>query len=177
MDALLANAGTSATPQPAAQEETKAAAGKGIGKGGSLKGNLEQLLKLLATLVVVHDREIQDPKDMRSIALIVPDQAVKQQISFYASTRTYAPVMAAHGWEDIVPQLNEHSRKGQWPAMAELISDEMLAEFAVIGRRHEVGDLLREKYTGVLDRIGIYMPFRPGSDDGWWQDVIAAVKK
>ena len=80
MDALLANAGTSATPQPAAQEETKAAAGKGIGKGGSLKGNLEQLLKLLATLVVVHDREIQDPKDMRSIALIVPDQAVKQQV-------------------------------------------------------------------------------------------------
>jgi probable F420-dependent oxidoreductase len=104
-------------------------------------------------------------------------QAVKQQISFYASTRTYAPVLAAHGWEDIVPQLNEHSRKGQWPEMADLISDEMLAEFAVIGRRNEVGDLLREKYTGVLDRIGIYMPFRPGSDDDWWRDVIAAVKR
>ncbi|HEV8586928.1 MAG TPA: TIGR03617 family F420-dependent LLM class oxidoreductase, partial [Methylomirabilota bacterium] len=36
-------------------------------------------------------------------------QAVKQQIAFYASTRTYEPVLAAHGWQDLVPHLHRKS--------------------------------------------------------------------
>ena len=43
-----------------------------------------------ATFVVVGDTE----KERAAQA-----QTVKQQIAFYASTRTYQPVLAAHGWE------------------------------------------------------------------------------
>ncbi|NJS36456.1 MAG: AAA family ATPase, partial [Brachymonas sp.] len=32
-------------------------------------------------------------------------QTVKQQIAFYGSTRTYQPVLAAHGWDDLTAKL------------------------------------------------------------------------
>lgn len=103
-------------------------------------------------------------------------RAIKQQISFYASTRTYAPVLAAHGWEEVGPRLNALSREGKWDGMADLISDEMLAELAVVGRREDIGRLLREKYDGLLDRISLYLPYSPGKDDDWWSEVVATVQ-
>src|SRR4051812_34847250 len=39
---------------------------------------------------------------------------VRQQISFYASTRTYEPVLAAHGWESLNRDLHQKSVTGDW---------------------------------------------------------------
>ena len=50
-----------------------------------------------STFVVLGDTE-----DERRAAR----QAVKQQIAFYASTRTYEPVLAVHGWGDLIPHLH-----------------------------------------------------------------------
>ncbi len=99
----------------------------------------------------------------------------KQQISFYASTRTYRKILEIHGWEEVSPRLNELSRQGKWTEMADLISDEMLAEFAVIGRRDQIGRLLKEKYEGLLDRISFYEAFEPGREDDWWQQLIQEI--
>ena len=42
--------------------------------------------------------------------------AVKQQIAFYASTRTYEPVLEAHGWQDLTPALHrEIGRRATGP--------------------------------------------------------------
>ena len=100
---------------------------------------------------------------------------MKQQIAFYASTRTYAPVLAQHGWEDLSPRLHELSRQGRWGDMGGLITDEMLSEFAVVAARDKVGGFLKRKYEGVLDRISLYLPYTPGRDDDWWADVVAKV--
>ena len=103
--------------------------------------------------------------------------AIKQQIAFYASTRTYATILEQHGWEDLSPKLNALSRQGRWGDMGSLITDDMLAEFAVMGTRDKIGDLLRRKYEGVLDRISLYMPYMPGAQDDWWADVVAKVRR
>jgi len=66
-------------------------------------------------------------------------EAVRQQIAFYASTRTYEPVLAAHGWEGIGPELHQKSLDGDWKAMARLITDEMLDAIAVSGTYESVG--------------------------------------
>lgn len=81
---------------------------------------------------------------------------VRQQISFYASTRTYAPVLEAHGWGDVCQQLNEKAAKGDWGGMAELITDDMLAVYATEGTWDELPGLLRKKYDGLIDRLGLY---------------------
>jgi probable F420-dependent oxidoreductase len=102
--------------------------------------------------------------------------AVRQQLSFYASTRTYIGVLEAHGWGETCYRLNEKAAKGDWGGMAALITDEMLQVYAVEGTYDEVPDLLRKKYGGILDRLGFYTPIRPGADDGEWGRLIAACR-
>ena len=71
--------------------------------------------------------------------------------------------------DDVVLQLNDKEVKNYRGFI------EMLGEFAVIGKRDEVPGLLRAKYEGVLDRVSLYMPFVPGTDDDWWQEVVNAM--
>ncbi len=92
-------------------------------------------------------------------------EAVRQQIAFYASTRTYEPVLAAHGWEGIVPELHQKSLDGDWKAMARLITDEMLDAIAVSGTYESVGTKLRERYAGLVDRITLYQPYESLVDE------------
>jgi probable F420-dependent oxidoreductase len=109
-----------------------------------------------ATFVVVGDTE----EELRDNA-----RSVKQQIAFYASTRTYEPVLAAHGWQDLVPHLHRKSVEGDWKGMADLITDEMVDAYAVRGTYATIGARLRERYAGLLDRTALYQPYQPGLDD------------
>lgn len=90
---------------------------------------------------------------------------VKQQIAFYASTRTYEPVLAAHGWQDLTPHLHRKSVEGDWKGMADLITDEMVDAFAVTGTYATIGAQITERYRGLLDRTSLYQPDQPGLDD------------
>ncbi len=103
-----------------------------------------------ATFVVVGDTEGERAANT---------EAVRQQIAFYASTRTYEPVLAAHGWEGIAPELHQKSLDGDWKAMARLISDDMLDTIAVSGTYESIGTKLRERYAGLVDRIALYQPY------------------
>lgn len=92
-------------------------------------------------------------------------EAARQQIAFYASTRTYEPVLASHGWEAIGPELHQKSLEGDWKAMARLITDEMLDVIAVSGTYENIGTKLRERYSGLLDRIALYQPYESRVDE------------
>jgi probable F420-dependent oxidoreductase len=92
-------------------------------------------------------------------------QMVKQQIAFYGSTRTYQPVLAAHGWEDVAPKLHKKSVEGDWAGMADLITDEMLDAYAVTATYDKLRDALVARYGGLLDRTALYQPYQPSLDD------------
>jgi len=92
-------------------------------------------------------------------------QTVKQQIAFYASTRTYQPVLAAHGWEDVTGQLHRKSVEGDWKGMADLITDEMLDTYAVTATYENLHAKILERYQGLLDRTGLYQPYQPNLND------------
>ena len=92
-------------------------------------------------------------------------EAVRQQIAFYASTRTYAPVLEAHRWEAISPELHAKSLEGDWKGMSRLITDEMIDEVAINGTYETIGKKLRERYVGLLDRISPYQPYEVKTDD------------
>jgi probable F420-dependent oxidoreductase len=79
------------------------------------------------------------------------------QIAFYASTRTYEPVLAAHGWQDLTPRLHKKSVEGDWAGMAALVTDEMLRVFAVEAPLDELRAALDQRYAGLLDRIAPYV--------------------
>ena len=100
---------------------------------------------------------------------------IKSQIAFYGSTPTYQPVLELHGWQAIGEQLNLLSRQGRWIEMAEMISDEMLNEFAIVAPHNELARRVRERYEGLLDRIAYYFPFEPDVNEQLWRDGIAVL--
>ena len=80
---------------------------------------------------------------------------MKQQIAFYASTPAYRAVLETEGW-DFGPTLTAMSKRGRWEEMAEVIDDDVLAKFAVIGTPDEIGPAIRERYGQRLDRVSYY---------------------
>jgi probable F420-dependent oxidoreductase len=101
-------------------------------------------------------------------------EKVRQQIAFYASTRTYKPVLDLHGWGEVCLRLSEKAAKGEWESMAQEITDDMLTEFAVTGSPEEVPGLLKAKYDGLLDRVMFYHADRPGQNTARWRKIIEA---
>lgn len=100
---------------------------------------------------------------------------VIQQISFYGSTPTYRPVLECHGWGEIGQQLSELAAQQRWAEMPSLISEEMIAAFAVEAEPDELGAALRERFAGLLDRVALYMPFVPGQHDDFWRKLVQDV--
>ena len=89
--------------------------------------------------------------DRSSIRAMQAD--VRKRIAFYASTRSYFPVLEAHGFLETGQQLHHMSLKGEWAQMGELVSDEMLAAFSVSGEYDEIADKFVERYGGLLDEV------------------------
>ncbi len=104
------------------------------------------------------------------------DLFVRSQLAFYASTPSYRPVMALHGWESVAEQLSGLAARGQWGEMPGCISDEMLATFAVVATPAELPGLLRKRYAGQADRLSLYQPYLPGARDEFWGDFLAAMR-
>ena len=83
---------------------------------------------------------------------------VRRQISFYASTPGYRAVMDIHGWGDVFERLFEMSKRGEWAAMSELITDDMLEEFCTIATYDELVPKLLKHYGGVTTRAALRDP-------------------
>ncbi|WP_283616547.1 TIGR03617 family F420-dependent LLM class oxidoreductase [Mycolicibacterium poriferae] len=84
--------------------------------------------------------------------------STRMLLAFYGSTPAYRPVLDAHGWGDLQPELNAMSKQGRWQEMATLIDDQMLHTIAACGTPAEVAAHIRDRVEGVSDRICLYQP-------------------
>jgi probable F420-dependent oxidoreductase len=82
--------------------------------------------------------------------------AIRGQIAFYGSTRTYRPVFALHGWEDVPDRLHALHGRGQVDEMAGVITDEILDTFSVTACWDGLTSALRARYGGLAARV---MPY------------------
>lgn len=73
------------------------------------------------------------------------------QVGFYATTRTYKPVLAAHGFEDRVAPLRDAYTRGDLTALVELAMP-MVDTFAITGSEEECREGLAA-FDGLVDRI------------------------
>ncbi len=88
-----------------------------------------------------------------------PDHAATRQLlAFYGSTPAYRPVLEAHGWGDLQPELNALSKQGRWAEMGGLIDDDVLHTIAACGTPAEVAAHIADRVRGVSDRVCIYQP-------------------
>lgn len=100
----------------------------------------------------------------------------RMQIAFYASTPTYRPVMAHHGWGEAADKLQALARRGAWDEMGSLISDEMLRTFAVVAPEADLPAALCERYAGLADRLSLYTPYSPGTRDAFWARLVQELR-
>jgi len=97
---------------------------------------------------------------------------VRSQIAFYASTPSYRSVMALHGWDATAERLSALASQGEWGQMPALIDPEMLATFAVVVDEKDLPEGLQDRYNGLADRLGLYLPFVPGERDALWRSFL-----
>ncbi len=103
----------------------------------------------------------------------------KSQIAFYGSTRNYAFQFDDLGYEGTSALLNERLKAGDIAGMADVISDEILSHFAVVGRWDEIADSLRARYGGIATRLVVYLAEESIASDtrilGKWGEVARDV--
>ena len=80
---------------------------------------------------------------------------VRQQISFYASTPSYRPVMDASGW-DFGDELHAMSKRGQWAEMAEVVPDDAVLGVGVAAPIDKLGQAIKDRYGDRVQRVGFY---------------------
>ena len=94
-------------------------------------------------------------------------RGVRQQIAFYASTPAYRPVLDMHGWGDLQTELNTLSKKGEWVAMGDLIDDEILDTFAIVGEPDQIASRITARWGDCVDRMTFYSVARHLNLDFW----------
>lgn len=77
---------------------------------------------------------------------------VKGRVSFYGSTPAYKNVLGVHGWGEMQIELNKMSKQGQWKEMAELVTDDMLKVFGVMGEPKDIVGEIKSRYGDIVDR-------------------------
>jgi hypothetical protein len=83
-------------------------------------------------------------------------------------------VLEAHGWGGLQDELNAMSKQGKWVEMGNLITDEILNTFAVVGEPERIAPELTARYGDVISRISFYAPYK--SDPERWRKVMDDLK-
>ncbi len=129
---------------------------EGLGKGGRAREDLS--LSVTAFVATTPEEE----------------NFARAQISFYASTPSYRPVFALHGWEEVAEKLSAHAARGEWGEMFGLVTDQILETFCLVTDEESLPAKLKERYQGIADRLTLYTPFTPGEKDDFWKKLVAA---
>ncbi len=89
---------------------------------------------------------------------------VRARIAFYASTPGYAAAFAHHGLGELAEQAAVLSRTQRWEELPNLIDDETLHRFAVIGTYATIGRKLTERFGGLVSDIEFSIAVRSEED-------------
>jgi probable F420-dependent oxidoreductase len=105
------------------------------------------------------------------------EDEVRRRISFYASTRTYFPVLECHGFQEIGQRLHRMSLEGLWSEMGKLVNDEMLDAFTVMGEYDEVAAKFLERYGGLVDEVNFSMSASSTEDERHLRRIIRELQE
>jgi probable F420-dependent oxidoreductase len=109
-------------------------------------------------------------------AVAAAREEVRERIAFYASTRTYLPVLEHHGWGALNAALRQLISEERWGEMASLVSDEMLDTFCVSGTYATLAEGIRRRLGGLSDGIGFPLPPDAGAVPDAVREAVRQIK-
>jgi probable F420-dependent oxidoreductase len=130
-----------------ASDGTAVADGASTSDGGGIRLAIGRPFQVVASTLVISGRTDAEFAESR--------KRVAEQLAFYGSTPAYRPVLEAHGWGDLGDELNRLSKQAdpdRWQQMGRLLTEDVLAEFAISGEPDEIGPLLMQRYGNLIDR-------------------------
>jgi probable F420-dependent oxidoreductase len=138
-----------------------------IEKGLAVAGRSRDRFEVCYPAFIVSGRDEREWEAMRT--------AVTRQIGFYGSTPAYRGVLECHGWGELQTELNALSKRGEWDAMGERISDEMLEAFAIVAEPARVAGELATRYGGLVDRVLCSFDFASDDERSAYMEELRAV--
>jgi probable F420-dependent oxidoreductase len=101
-------------------------------------------------------------------------ELTRYRVAFYASTPSYEPVLAAHGWEDLGRKLNAMSRRGEWQRMASEVSDEVVHAFSAVATYPELASAIRTRFGGISDCVELGFP--ENTESGLVRELLSDIR-
>jgi len=112
-------------------------------------------------------------KDEATVATELEKQ--RNLLGFLYSTPAYWPSLELFGWQDKGQQLLDLTRSGNWLAMSDIITDEMLDAFVPRGTYSEIAAIYKERFGPLAARVTFPIPGDP-ADDAAAAEAIAQLK-
>ncbi len=100
---------------------------------------------------------------------------IRARIGFYGSTRTYLPILALHGLEELGAKLHRMSVEGRWAEMPTLVSDDVVRIFAVCATFEHLAEALAARYGGAADAFDLVFP--PGTQPGLQRELLTEIQR
>jgi probable F420-dependent oxidoreductase len=101
----------------------------------------------------------------------------RQQIAFYASTPTYRPFLAYHGFEALGKELSALARAGRFAEMPTHVPNALLEAVAVWAEPASIGDAIRARYAGdLVQRVYPYASIPADDAGGRLAALVARIK-
>jgi alkanesulfonate monooxygenase SsuD/methylene tetrahydromethanopterin reductase-like flavin-dependent oxidoreductase (luciferase family) len=69
------------------------------------------------------------------------------------------------------------SVRGEWAEMAELVSDDMLNAFAVVGEYDEVAEMFARRYAGLLDEVSFTLYAAEAPEESQIRKIVQRLKE
>jgi probable F420-dependent oxidoreductase len=90
----------------------------------------------------------------------------RQQIAFYASIPSYAPVLELHGLGGLKDELHRLAAAGRAADMAAAIDDEVVETFAIVGEPKEAALKIHERFAGLATSLAFFQQY-DGTPEHW----------
>lgn len=107
-------------------------------------------------------------------------ELARMQVAFYGSTPNYSFIFEQLDRPGTTERLRTLQREGDLVGMAQLIDDDLLANFTVEGSWSGVADAIAERYDGVATRVVNYFGAIAWADDPAslrrWRDLTRALR-
>ena len=140
-----------------------------IAEGARSAGRDPAAIDLIASLFIVTGETECERAAAESYA--------RQQIAFYASTPSYRPFLAYHGFEALGQELSALARERRFADLPVRVPDALLDAVAVSAEPARVGAAIRARYPGdLVQRIYPYAPTPPDDPGGRLAALIAGIK-
>jgi probable F420-dependent oxidoreductase len=101
----------------------------------------------------------------------------RRQIAFYASTPTYRPFLAYHGFEALGQELSALARNGRFADMPARVPDALLDAVAVQAAPAGLAEAIRQRYAGdLVQRVYPYASIAADDPGGRLAALVAAMR-